>query len=104
MALHIVHVHVQVKPGAEAAFRTATAANAAASRQEPGVVRFDLVQEQQDPTRFVIVEIYRRPEDARLHKETDHYRIWRDAVADLMAVPRSSTHYTNLDPGDDGWS
>ncbi len=94
----IVHVHVQVKPEDVEPFRAATVANARASRLEPGVARFDLLQQADDPTRFLLVEIYRSPEAAAAHKETAHYATWRDAVAPMMAVPRSSVKYADLFP------
>jgi quinol monooxygenase YgiN len=103
LAMHIVHVFVHVKPGCEAAFETATRANARASLTEPGVARFDVVRQQDDPSRFVLVEVYRSPEAALAHKETAHYATWRDTVADMMAEPRSSLKYVNLHPDDAGW-
>ena len=102
-SLLVVHVHVRVKPGGEGAFRAASLANAEASRREPGVVRFDLLADREDPARFVLVEIYRDAVAAAAHKETAHYAAWRDAVSDLMAEPRRSTKYVNLSPGDEGW-
>jgi len=101
--VHIVHVFVNVKPGCEAAFEQATLANARASLTEPGVARFDVVRRQDDPTRFVLVEVYRSVEAALAHKETPHYAVWRDAVAEMMAEPRSSLKYLNLHPDDAGW-
>lgn len=103
MSLFIVHVNVHVKPGANEAFINATRENARNSRNEPGVVRFDLLAVSGDPQRFVLVEIYRDAAAAAAHKETTHYAIWRDAVADLMAEPRSSAKLTNLDPDDTGF-
>jgi quinol monooxygenase YgiN len=99
----IVQVHVHVKPECVDAFRAATAENARSSVQEPGVARFDVLQQQEEPTRFVLVEVYRTPEDPAAHKETAHYLTWRDAVADLMAEPRSSVKYDNVFPEDAGW-
>lgn len=96
--MFIVHVHIRVKPNAIEAFKTATYANAAASRQEPGVVRFDVLQQTDEPTRFVLVEIYRDIEANLAHKETAHYPIWRDTVANLMAEPRTSVKYTDVFP------
>ena len=103
MSLLVVHVHVHVKPDAVDAFRAATVANARASVQEPGIARFDVVQTADDPTRFVLVEVYRTPEAPGAHKETAHYKTWRDAVADLMAEPRTSVKYTNVFPADSAW-
>ncbi|MBM4058159.1 MAG: antibiotic biosynthesis monooxygenase [Planctomycetes bacterium] len=101
--MHIVHVFVHVRPGREPEFKRATLANAQASLMEPGVARFDVIRQQDDPTRFVLVEVYRSPQAAAAHKETPHYAIWRDAVADLMAEPRTSLRYDNLHPDDAGW-
>jgi autoinducer 2-degrading protein len=99
----IVHVHVRVKPEFVAAFKDATLENARNSVQEPGVARFDVIQRRDDPTRFVLVEVYRTPDDPARHKETAHYQAWRDTVADMMAEPRSSVKYANLFPDDLGW-
>lgn len=94
----VVHVHVQVKPDCIAAFRAATVANAAASLREPGIARFDVGQQADDPTRFVLVEVYRTAEAPAAHKATAHYATWRDAVAPMMAVPRTSVKYTSVFP------
>lgn len=99
----IVHVHVRVKPEAIEAFREATLVNARASVQESGVARFDVVQEEDEPTRFVLVEVYRDAEAPLRHKATEHYAAWRDAVAPMMAEPRSSVRYTNCHPSDSEW-
>jgi quinol monooxygenase YgiN len=98
----IVHVHAHVKPDAVDPFKAASVANARASRREPGVVRFDILQDRDDPTRFVLVEIYRGSAAAAAHKETAHYAVWRDAVADLMAEPRRSVKYADVGPGGQG--
>lgn len=99
----VVHVHVQVKPECVEAFKAATLANARASVQEPGIARFDIVQQADDPTRFVLVEAYRTADAPARHKETAHYATWRDAVAPMMAVPRSSVKFGNAFPEDAGW-
>ena len=101
--MFIVHVQVRVKPESVEAFRAATLENARSSVQEPGVARFDVLQQQDDPTRFVLVEVYRTPDDPGRHKETNHYQVWRDAVAEMMAEPRSSVKYANCFPDDPGW-
>lgn len=101
--MHVVHVSVHVKPGGEEAFRAATMENARASVGEPGVARFDVLQEAGDPTKFLLVEVYRTEADAGRHKETPHYAAWRDAVAGMMARPRTSVKYANLFPDDPGW-
>lgn len=90
----IVHVHVHVKPECVEAFRAASLANAKLSRQEPGIAQFDVLQQQDDPTRFVLVEAYRSVEATAAHKATPHYAVWRDAVAPLMAEPRASVKYS----------
>lgn len=100
----IVHVFVHVKPDGVEAFKTASLENARRSVQEPGVARFDVIQQADDPTRFVLIEVYRTAAAPAQHKETAHYATWRDAVADLMAEPRSSVKYVNLFPEDAGWS
>ncbi|MGB7769905.1 MAG: putative quinol monooxygenase [Verrucomicrobiia bacterium] len=99
----IVHVHVHVKPECVAAFKQATLANARASLPEPGVARFDVVQQQDDPTRFVLVEVYRDANAHAAHKETAHYPVWRDAVAPMMAGPRFSVKFDNVFPVDEAW-
>ncbi len=103
MSLLVVHVHVHVKPDQVDAFKEATLENARNSVQEPGVARFDVVQQQDDPTRFVLVEAYKTPDAPVAHKETAHYLKWRDTVADMMAEPRSSVKYANVFPDDAGW-
>jgi autoinducer 2-degrading protein len=102
-AMLIVHVHVHVLPESVEQFKEATSENACHSLEEPGVARFDVVQQQDDPTRFVLVEAYRTADAALVHKETAHYQVWRDAVASMMAEPRSSVKYTNAFPGQEGW-
>ena len=102
-SLVVVHVHVHVTPEGVEAFRAASAENSRDSRQEPGVARFDVVQSVEDPTRFVLVEAYRSAEAVVAHKATAHYAKWRDAVAPLMAEPRTSAKYVNVAPDDAGW-
>jgi autoinducer 2-degrading protein len=99
----IVHVSVSVKPESVDAFKKATIENARQSVQEPGIARFDVVQQSDDPTRFVLVEVYRSGDAAAAHKETRHYQVWRDTVADMTAQPRSSTKFSNVFPSDEGW-
>ena len=99
----IVHVHVRVRPDAVAAFEAATRENARHSTQEPGVVRFDVLQQEDDPTAFLLVEIYRTPDDPAAHKATAHYATWRDAVEPLMAEPRRSVKYRALAPDAEAW-
>jgi (4S)-4-hydroxy-5-phosphonooxypentane-2,3-dione isomerase len=99
----VVHVHVQVKPECVAAFRDATVENARASVQEPGIARFDVVQQEGDPARFILVEVYRTPDAPAAHKQTAHYQQWRDVVEPMMAAPRSSVKFSNVFPADGGW-
>jgi len=99
----IVHVHVHVKPEFVEAFKAASVANAQNSIQEPGIARFDVIQQTDDPTRFILVEVYRTADDPARHKETAHYAKWRDAVAAMMAELRSSAKFLNVFPEDAGW-
>jgi autoinducer 2-degrading protein len=101
--MFIVHVHVHVKPEFVEAFKEATLENAHSSVQEPGIARFDVIQQLDDPARFVLVEVYRTLEDPARHKETAHYQTWRDTVAEMMAEPRSSVKYANVFPDDEDW-
>ena len=99
----VVHVHVHVRPESVEAFRRASIENARNSVQEPGIARFDVLQQADDPTRFILTEVYRDQEATVKHKETAHYAAWRDAVAPMMAEPRSSVKYSNAFPDDGGW-
>ncbi len=99
----IVHVFVHVKPDKIEDFKAATIANASESIKEPGVARFDVVQQQDDPSRFVFVEVYRTLDDPARHKETAHYKTWRDTVADMMAESRASVKYAEVFPPEPGW-
>lgn len=99
----IIHVQVRVKIECVEAFKAATLDNARASVREPGIARFDVVQQIDDPTRFVLVEAYRTSEAPAAHKDTAHYQKWRDTVAPMMAEPRTSVKYSELHPDDAGW-
>lgn len=99
-----IHVFIEVKAECVERFIAATEENAGNSLQEPGIARFDLIQQQDDPVRFVLVEVYRDAEASRRHKETTHYARWRDTVTEMMAVPRSSVKYTTVYPAESGWS
>jgi len=99
----IVHVHVHVKPESIDAFKAAVLENARNSVQEPGVVRFDVIQQEDEPTRFVLLEIYRTAEDPPRHKETAHYLAWRDAVEPMLAEPRRGVKYRAVFPDSGGW-
>ena len=99
----VIHVHVHVKPGCVGAFTAASLANARDSVREPGVARFDVVQQADDPTRFVLVEVYRSAAAPAAHKETPHYQVWRDTVAPMMAEARTSVKFANVFPEDADW-
>ena len=101
--MYIVHVFAHVKADQIDAFKAATAENARNSLLEPGIARFDVIQQLEEPARFVLVEVYRTVEDAARHKDTAHYAKWRDAVAPMMTEPRSSVKFHNLFPGDSSW-
>jgi (4S)-4-hydroxy-5-phosphonooxypentane-2,3-dione isomerase len=96
----VIHVHVKVKPDSIEAFKRASIENATLSRKEPGIAQFDVLQQTDDPARFVLIEAYRTPEAPARHKETAHYAQWRDAVATLMAEPRFSVKFSIVDPPD----
>ncbi len=93
-----VHVHVHVKPGFAEDFLKATLVNARHSVQEPGIARFDVCRDPEDPLRFLLVEVYRTPEAPGQHKQTAHYATWRDAVAPMMAEPRHSVRFEMVFP------
>ncbi len=101
--MHIVHVFIHVKADKLDEFKQASEANASNSIQEPGVARFDFLQQGDDPTRFLLVEVYRTREDAAKHKETAHYNRWRETVEPMLAEPRSRIIYRNLYPVDSDW-
>lgn len=96
----VVHIHVKVKPESVENFKQATIANAQESLKEPGIARFDVAQQQDDPCRFVLVEAYRSGDAPAVHKDTSHYQTWRDAVAPMMAEPRFSVKFNSVFPGD----
>lgn len=99
----VVHVHVLVKPDSVEAFREASVENARQSLEEPGVARFDVLQQTSDPTRFLLVEVYRNADAPAQHKATTHYAQWRDTVAPMMAEPRTSVKFGNVFPADHAW-
>ena len=101
----VVHVHVRVRPGQAQAFQAATLVNARASLGEPGVLRFDVLQDQADPEHVVLVEVYRDADASAAHKLTPHYATWRDTVAEMMAEPRQSAKFSAVFPAAaDGWA
>jgi autoinducer 2-degrading protein len=99
----VVHVHIKVKTDLINAFKEVTLANARESLKEPGIARFDVVQQSDDPTKFVLVEVYRSVEATTAHKATAHYAAWRDRMESLMAEPRFSVKYSNVFPDDASW-
>ena len=99
-----VHVHVTCKPGTSEAFKVASLANARNSALEPGISRFDVIQEIDDPNKFVLVEVYKDADAPARHKETEHYNVWRKEVEDMMAEPRRAVKYGNVFPSTEaGW-
>ncbi|HTW03046.1 MAG TPA: putative quinol monooxygenase [Streptosporangiaceae bacterium] len=101
----LVHVHVRIRPGQADDFLAASLENAQASLTEPGVLRFDVIQDQEDPGHVVLVEVYRDDDAAAAHKQTAHYATWRDRVAGMMAEPRRSQKYSAVFPaGGEGWA
>jgi quinol monooxygenase YgiN len=99
----ILHVHVKVKPECIDAFKEATIENARQSIREPGIARFDVIQHSDDPTRFVLVEVYRTEDATAAHKETPHYAAWRERAEPLMAEARTRVQYVNVFPTDKEW-
>ena len=99
----VVLVYVNVKEDAVDAFRDAAQENARNSINEPGIARFDVIQQMDDPRRFILVEVYRSEEAQAAHKETAHYICWRDIVAPMMAEPRVGVKHLNIFPDDSGW-
>ena len=101
--MHILVVHLKIKAEAIEAFKAISMDNASNSIHEEGVVRFDLLQQGDDPTRFMLFEVYHSPDDHLKHRETAHYLRWRDGVADMMEEPRQALRFANVYPGDDTW-
>lgn len=99
----VVHVHVHIKPEFVEMFKQATVENARQSIRETGIARFDVIQNAEDPTRFILQEVYRTEQAPARHKETAHYAIWRDTVTPMMHEERTRVMYTNVFPADDGW-
>jgi (4S)-4-hydroxy-5-phosphonooxypentane-2,3-dione isomerase len=99
----ILQVIIRVKPDFVEAFRKATTLNSRGSLTEPGIARFDVLQNEEDPTRFLLVEAYRDRRAIAAHKETPHYLAWVEAVTPMMAEPRSRAWWTNVHPDDTGW-
>lgn len=101
--MQIVHVHVKVKAEFVESFKQATVENASNSVKEAGIARFDVIQQADDPTKFILVEVYKTTDAPSAHKETTHYVRWRDTVIEMMAEPRQGVKYINVFPDDDNW-
>ena len=101
--MQIVHVHVNIRSEFVEAFRQATVENASNSVKEAGIARFDVIQQTDDPTKFILVEVYKTADAPAAHKETRHYARWRDTVAEMLAEPRQGIKYTNIFPTDENW-
>jgi (4S)-4-hydroxy-5-phosphonooxypentane-2,3-dione isomerase len=101
--MQIVLVHVHVRPGFVEAFQQASLENASNSVKEAGIARFDVIQQIDDPTKFVLIEVYKTAHAQVAHKETAHYMRWRDTVAEMMAEPRQGIKYSNISPADENW-
>jgi len=101
--MHIMHVHICIKPDQVEAFKEATIENARNSIQEPGVARFDFLQQQDDPTRFILTEVYHNKDGVAAHRASAHYNAWAAKVANMFAEDRTRTFYTNVFPPNDQW-
>ena len=99
--MHILIVQARIKPELIEAFKQATTVNAENSAKEPGVARFDFLQQQDDPTRFVLIEVYRDSNAPAQHKQTAHYLAWAKAVSHMFQEPRTRAFYTNIFPAGD---
>jgi len=102
--MHILHVFLHVKPEYVEAFKAATVENARNSVREAGIARFDVIQQADDPTRFVLVEFYRSNDARTQHRATNHFLMWRDTITDMLVTPLTRTEYVNIFPDDDAWS
>ena len=101
--MYIVHVHIRVKTEFIESFKDISIENARNSRQEPGIARFDVIQQVDDPSCFELIEVYRTQADPAKHKETAHYNKWRELAEPMLVEPRSRTIYENLFPADKDW-
>jgi quinol monooxygenase YgiN len=99
----IALVHIRVKPESVEAFRQASLENARNSVQEPGIARFDVIQQENEPTRFVLIEVFHSAEGQAAHRDTAHYKTWRETVESMMAEPRIGVRYLNVFPDDKKW-
>ncbi len=101
--MYVVCVQVHVRDDRVREFTDAILTNARTTRREPGNVRFDVIQQETDPTRFLLYEVYRSADDFAAHQKTPHYFAFRDAVADWMAEPRVGVRHVSVFPPDDAW-
>ncbi len=101
--MHIVLVHIHVKPERVDDFMTATRMNASQSVKEAGISRFDVVQQKDDPTKFILIEVYRSVDATADHKETEHYKVWKASVEDMLVEARTRSEYVNVYPPDSQW-
>ncbi len=101
--MQIIIVHIQVQPEFIESFKAVSMENARKSIQEPGIARFDVIQQSDEPTRFELIEVYRTTEDPAKHKETEHYNKWRQLAEPMLSEPRTRTIYTNVFPADQDW-
>ena len=101
--MYIVHVHIRVKPEFSKHSKLFQCENARNSCQEPGIARFDVIQQVDDPNHFELIEVYRTPQIRPKHKETAHYNKWRELAEPMLAEPRSRTIYENVFPADEDW-
>ena len=99
----IVHVFIKIKPGTIEPFKAATLKNAQNSIKEPGILRFDFMQQEDDPLSFLIVEVYKDNNAVAQHKETAHYAEWRQSAEHLIAEPRKRIQYINIFPEEREW-
>jgi (4S)-4-hydroxy-5-phosphonooxypentane-2,3-dione isomerase len=99
----IVHVFVKIKPDMTEPFKAATLKNAQNSIKEPGILRFDFIQQEDDPLCFLLVEVYKDSNAVAQHKETSHYAEWREKAEHMIAQPRTSTRYVGIFPEDKEW-
>jgi autoinducer 2-degrading protein len=102
--MYIVHVSIKVKEEHISVFREATIENAQNSVNEAGIARFDVLQQQDDPSRFLLVEVYYTPEDQLKHRETEHFKKWRATITDMIAEPYTFIKYYNAFPDESGWA
>lgn len=101
--MYVVCVRVRVKPERGEDFAAAILENARSTRREPGNLRFDVLREEADPTRFFLYEVYRSADDFAAHQKTPHYVAWRERVAGWMAEPLAGVKHTSLFPSDTDW-